>query len=668
MKSILHSRIRLTIRAKILILFFLLSLIALTVTGYFAFSAITNMGNFAQGSSQALGQGMVNDSSKALVSVGEEYLVRIASDQADITDVLFEDTNSEMDILAAQTAEIQQNSPVLPLTRTFTASNPPVQPLNGPVLLFAPGATATADSDEARTLAGLADVLKAVYTTDDDMKNIYIATDSGMMLMYPGNNDLPARYDPRTRIWYTQAVGTTGRIWSDKPYVDAEMNDSGHDLVMTCSQSVPSTRFGHWVIGMDISTKTIDESFLGYTLGGDGYAVLLNQNGTIISRPGLSAGNVRWDEPFAGEDAYLTGDTRLATVAANMTAGKTGIEIIPFNGVDHYVAYAPVTSMNWSLAISIEASRITGPVNTFTGRLDEATQAAGTHITSETDRLKAILVLLFFVILAIVLFVALILSRIITRPVLSLKEGAAAIGEGNLDYRVTIQSGDEFEDLGRSFNSMAEDLKSNIENLKKTTAEKERYTRELEIAKSIQTSFLPEKNPEIPGFEISAVMIPAMEVGGDFYDFIPVSADRWAIIIADVSGKGMSAALFMALSRTLLRAGLEGSADPAAALKTANCLITRDAQSSMFVTAFTAILDPRERTLSCINAGHNPPLMVRGMTGEAVFLQERGIALGVLPDLDSTEEHVELNTGDLVVMYTDGVTEAFNPQYEAFGE
>ena len=97
-----------------------------------------------------------------------------------------------------------------------------------------------------------------------------------------------------------------------------------------------------------------------------------------------------------------------------------------------------------------------------------------------------------------------------------------ALGDGNLDYRVEIRSGDEFEDLARSFNTMAGALKENIENLKRTTAEKERYAKELEIARSIQTSFLPEKMPEIPGFDISAVMIPAMEVGGDFYDFVPV--------------------------------------------------------------------------------------------------------------------------------------------------
>ncbi|MFA5331898.1 MAG: SpoIIE family protein phosphatase [Methanoregula sp.] len=662
------TRMRLTIRAKILILFFVLSLIALSITGYFAFTAITGMGAFAQESSQSLGQGMVNDSSAALVSIGEDYLKQVSSDLAYLTDVVFEDTNAEIEILAAQTSAIQVNHPLNPVIPVYPGSSPPNDPLKGPVIVFAPGATVTADSEETYALRGMADSIASVYDVDADLKSIYIATDSGIMLIYPGTTDMPAGYDPRTREWYNQAVETRGRVWSDKPYVDAEVNTADSDLVMTCSRAVYSTKYGNWVIGMDVSTATINANVLTGTLDGKGYAVLLNQNGTIISRPGLSAGRTRWDEPFTGEDIFQPKNPGLAAIAANMTAGKTGLEKQSFYGEDHYIAYAPVTSMNWRLAISIPASEITGPVDSFAARQDNATREAGLHITSQTDRLRAVILILFFVILAIVLFAAFILSRVITRPVETLKEGAAAIGDGNLNYRVTLQSGDEFEDLARSFNSMADELKVNIENLRLTTAEKERFTRELEIAKSIQTSFLPEKTPDLLGFEISAVMIPAMEVGGDFYDFIPLSSGRWAFVIADVSGKGVSAALFMALSRTLIRAGLEGARNPGAALATANRLIARDAQSCMFVTAFTAILDPGTGTLSCINAGHNPPLVFHSATGKTGFLKEFGIPFGVMPEIDTQQEIVDLPPGDVIVMYTDGVTEAFNPQYEAFGE
>ena len=664
MKSSASPRIALSVRAKILILFLALSLVALSLTGYFAFSAITNVGSYAQGSSEALGKGVVNDSSIALLSLGEAYLVRISADQANFTDALFKDTDAEMEILDAQTAELQRNSPVVPSTPVYPATAPPSNPKAGAVLFFAPGATATPGSDEARTLAGLADELKAIYTSDGDLTSVYVATDSGMMLFYPGEGNFPAGYDPRVRQWFVEAEAEKDIIWSDVPYVDAD----NHGLVMTCSEAVPSPDYGTWVIATDVSTTTINENFIGKSLGENAYAVLINKDGDVISRPGQSVGNLTWNEPFNKENAFSGNASDLRAVATNMTAGMTGIGTVLFNGTEMYVAYAPVRSLNWSLAISLPVSQITQPVDAFTGRIVDATQDTGTHITAQTDWLEEVFALLFVAILLFVLLVSVELRRVITRPVQRLKEGAAALGGGNLNFRVEIRSGDEFEDLARSFNSMAEALRENIENLRRTTAEKERYSKELEIARSIQTSFLPEKMPEIPGFDISAMMIPAMEVGGDFYDIIPAGDGKWAFVIADVSGKGVSAALFMAMSRTLLRAGLEGTTDLLKSLGTANRMITQNAPSSMFVTVFTALLDPAHLTITCINAGHNPPLIIRGESGEILFLREGGVAMGVLPTMENAPEHVSLLPGDLVILYTDGVTEAFDAGYAAFGE
>ena len=163
-------------------------------------------------------------------------------------------------------------------------------------------------------------------------------------------------------------------------------------------------------------------------------------------------------------------------------------------------------------------------------------------------------------------------------------------------------------------------------------------------------------------------MIPAMEVGGDFYDIIPAAEGKCVFVIADVSGKGVSAALFMAMSRTLLRAGLEGAADLAKALSIANRMISQNAPSSMFVTVFSAVLDPAMLTLTCINAGHNPPLIIRGEDGTFLFLREGGVAMGVLEYMESTRSSSQLRPGDLIILYTDGVTEAFDARYAAFGE
>ena len=122
------------------------------------------------------------------------------------------------------------------------------------------------------------------------------------------------------------------------------------------------------------------------------------------------------------------------------------------------------------------------------------------------------------------------------------------------------------------------------------------------------------------------------------------------------------------MSRTLIRANLEGAADAAAALKTTNRIITANAPSSMFVTVFVAVLDPVQRTFECFSAGHNPPLIVKGSTGEARYLHAQGIAMGVLPEIECSSERIGAEPGDLLILYTDGATEAFNDVFNAFGE
>jgi sigma-B regulation protein RsbU (phosphoserine phosphatase) len=210
---------------------------------------------------------------------------------------------------------------------------------------------------------------------------------------------------------------------------------------------------------------------------------------------------------------------------------------------------------------------------------------------------------------------------------------------------------------------------------RKTAEERERYRRELErteyemeTARGIQQSFLPESPPQIDGFELAALNLPARQVGGDFYDFIPVSEDKWGIIIADVSGKGVPAALFMALSRTLVRANVTDNPTASQAIQKANNLISQEAKMGMFVTLFYAVLDPQKKRLRYVNAGHNPPFVVRRNSGDVILLRANGIAMGVMDNVSLEEKEIELGSNDVVVFYTDGITEAINGAGEQFGE
>jgi sigma-B regulation protein RsbU (phosphoserine phosphatase) len=655
-------RSRLNVRAKILLVFLSLAIAALLITGYVAFVSINTVGKTAVTSSLGLGQEAVDETTTALQTAGEEHLIRIASDQAAVTNILFEDTDSEMEILAAATTMLPDNPPMIPRIPSFGTMDHPPDPHNAVLVSSLPGSRITTEDGEYKALAGINDLLAAVYHADENMSSTYVVTDSGILRIYPWTTMPDPMPDLRQRAWFLGAENTSDIYWSD-PYRDS----AGHGLVVTAAKAIP-TRYGTWVTGSDVTVDVINAQFLSGTLDNEGYAVLMDSRGNIISRPGLSAGNSSPDEPFVQENVFSGSDPALIAVGRNMTAGKTGVEEVRFNGRDSYVAYAPVVSRNWSFAVSMPVDVITAPVDKTRDRIAAATLNAGLRINNQTDQFLEIFVALFLLLLVIVIFLAVWLARIITRPVELLKQGTLALGLGDLDYHLDIRTGDEFEDLADAFNQMAGDLRHKIEDLRRTTAEKERYSREMEIAKEIQETFLPESAPDIPEAEICAITIPAMEIGGDLYDFIPVEGGRWAFAIADVSGKGVSAALFMALAGTLIHASGGAEADPTAAIRQANRHIYADGRSSMFITVFYGVFDPGRMTFSYVNAGHNPPLLIRGDPPVTQVLEGSGIALGVVPGVDIPATIVRLLPDDLIVMYTDGVTEAFNEQDMPFGE
>jgi serine phosphatase RsbU (regulator of sigma subunit)/putative methionine-R-sulfoxide reductase with GAF domain len=203
--------------------------------------------------------------------------------------------------------------------------------------------------------------------------------------------------------------------------------------------------------------------------------------------------------------------------------------------------------------------------------------------------------------------------------------------------------------------------------LTRAAEEKKRLEYELGLARQIQKSFLPEACPVIGGYQICSMWQTAREVSGDFYDFISLHGGRLGMLIADVSDKGMAAAMFMALSRTILRTMAIGKPTVRETVERANDVILADAHSDMFVTVFYAVLDPNIHRLTYVNAGHNPPLFYRAARNELTTLKGHGLALGVLPGITLEDHEIEMECGDLLLMYTDGVTDAVNASEEEFG-
>jgi sigma-B regulation protein RsbU (phosphoserine phosphatase) len=333
-----------------------------------------------------------------------------------------------------------------------------------------------------------------------------------------------------------------------------------------------------------------------------------------------------------------------------------------------FMAIVPVSGTPYMVAATTYIHEFSIPMEETKKKISEATRSINARVNQMLDGIYATFIHFIIIMVIAILVISFWLSRTITRPIVALTEGAKAIGRGELDYRVEVTTDDEFGTLARAFNRMASDLREHMSELARTTADKESFLKELEIARRLQRRLLPDQPPSIPGYDIAADNMPAREVGGDFFDFIPMTEDRWGFVIADVSGKGITAAIFMGLSRTIVRATMTRTLDISSSLQQANDLICRDSTSGMFVTLFYAVPIPEERKLRYVNAGHNPPLLLRKGSDEMVALRGKGIALGVKQNIRLEENVIDIGPGDTLVLYTDGVTEAVNEKGEAFGE
>ena len=242
--------------------------------------------------------------------------------------------------------------------------------------------------------------------------------------------------------------------------------------------------------------------------------------------------------------------------------------------------------------------------------------------------------------------------------------------ESDEEINIDIKTGDEIEDLANAFTKMDGDLREYIKDLSVITAEKERIGAELNVAADIQKSMLPlifPAFPDIPEFDLYASMDPAREVGGDFYDFFMVDDDHIALVMADVSGKGIPASLFMMISKIFIKNNIQSGMSPCEALRKANEQLIENNTVEMFVTVWLAVFNIRTGKGIAANAGHEYPI-VRGQDGVFRLLKDKhGLVIGGLESSKYTDYEIQMMPGDAIFVYTDGVPEANNADGEFYG-
>ncbi|EPR44536.1 serine phosphatase [Desulfovibrio sp. X2] len=458
---------------------------------------------------------------------------------------------------------------------------------------------------------------------------------------------LGADYDYSLMDWYMLPKYLGSPQWSE-PFYD----ESGGDTLMA-TFAVPvrrgpaGARSFAGVVTVDLALDELQRAVAALHPDISGYAFLISRNGRIVSHPERRL--IMRESIFSLAEAMH--DQALRDVGKDMVRGGQGFARLggAALGKPVWIYYAPLPGVGWSLGLVIPEKDLFADLYKL-------------HRDVVVIGVCGFTALLGFVIL---------IAATITRPIRNLARTSAEIARGNLDVDLpVVRRGDEVGELTRSFDEMRLALKEYIANLTETTKAKERMESELKIARNIQMSFLPKRFPpfpEIEAFELHALLTPAYEVGGDLYDFFLLDENRLFILVGDVSGKGVPAALFMAVSKTLVKGIAEQDSDPGLILAKVNDELAEDNDAMLFVTMFCAVLDFRTGELVYANAGHNYPVLVRA-DGRTSFVElPPGTAMGVIPGLAYPSERLFLDRGDVLVAYTDGVNEAQDARGALFG-
>ena len=470
-------------------------------------------------------------------------------------------------------------------------------------------------------------------------------------------------FDTRQRLWYEEARDTGKTVFTDV-YVGVEgypavaciapyYNEKGFAGVAGMSSNIDS-------LYQDIAKSELEGTNINFVLNAKGEVLISSEKGGLLAASETPADLRRGQEQ------------ELAAQAVRMVQGDSDVTLVTSEGREYYLAYAPIPSLGWSFGTLIEKDLVAAPA-----------QEARSHLLAQAETFGASLQEIFFsnllwtaavllLLLAALYFASRRAADRFISPILTLRAGVRDIAEGNLDRKIDLRTGDEIGELADSFNDMTEKLKLYIKNLAETTAEKERIATELDLAARIQAGILPNDFPVQEGFDLFATMHPAKEVGGDFYDFFFLGDTRLLVTIGDVSDKGVPAALFMVRAKTVLGSSVlmaekEGGT-LADAVMMANDELCRNNEEGLFVTVFTAIIDTDARKVTYVNAGHNLPAIVSGK-GEARCLPKgHDPMLAAMEGLSFEEKTCELAPGDALFLYTDGVTEAENPEEEMFSK
>lgn len=501
-------------------------------------------------------------------------------------------------------------------------------------------------SNEMGLMANLQTLMRTIMQEDgSSISDIYYSSVRGVQLAYNklervqaianGEESYLYYYDS---AWYKEPI-ERGGVYFTNIYDDRY--DRGK--MISCSAPVYANGELKGVICLDILAEDLQRQIMEIPLPESSCAVLVGRDGNIIVDT-LDNADSSDSDPAYSED-MIRSLVMTEELESTILTGKD----------NKYYAGSRIMENGWTFCIVTDRDSILEPLGSMRSR----------NLGMITS---------FLLMMLLIYFIAVLLVRAqaehITRPLTALQKDAEIISSGNLDWKAIVYDNNEVGDLAQAFNRMTDSLRKHIDDVARMTQEKERLGTELDVANRIQRDILPEKFPTFPektGFTLFASMDPAREVGGDFYDFFMIDADHYALVIADVSDKGIPAALFMTYSLIMIHDHAMIIDTPAHTLETVNHIICGRNDESMFVTVWLGILELSTGRLIAANAGHEYPALRQAGGEYETFKDPHGLPLGAMDNVIYKDYEITLTPGSDLFVYSDGLPEAINDQEEQFG-
>ena len=519
--------------------------------------------------------------------------------------------------------------------------------------------------------ANMSDMMASLFGASEVTNSCFIALPEGAFLVTDNRaatkyhkDGTIINYDPRTRPWYQQAVEEEELIFTDVE-VDAFTGDIG----IVCAMPIFIRGKLEAVVGSDLFLTSMRDAVQASEENG-GFVCVINQNGHVVFSPKTESVFQVLSSSEA-VDLRESENQEFAALITDALKGQTDVRKIELEDGTWYMCGAPLETVGWALIASFDQAVVNQPEVMLQETYGQIQEGAALTYLEKSKKSGLTIIVLLIVVLMVLSIMAIVLGKRIVRPLNRITKRIAGLGGNNLEFKMedAYRTGDEIEVLAESFAGLSHKTIEYMDEIRTVTAEKERIGTELQMANQIQEGILPSIFPAFPDrseFEIYATMRPAREVGGDFYDFFLTDEDHLCMVMADVSGKGVPAALFMMASKIILQSCAMLGNSPAGILTRTNEAICSNNRMEMFVTVWVGILEISTGLLTAASAGHEYPAVMKNGRF-ALYHDMHGFVVGGLENVRYKEYTMQLEEGDKIFLYTDGLAEARNSEKKMFG-